>query len=375
MLMWGVSLAAWLVLGGCSDGSDSSGNAQDRTLRMNQIQVLGTHNSYHIEPRASILEVLSQFDPETALELEYTALPLAEQFDRGVRQIELDLFADPEGGLYAQRRGLLVVGQDPESGLPELDEPGMKVLHVQDIDFETHCLTFKLCLTQMRDWSDLNPGHLPIIVMIEGKEDAIPDPLDLGFVVPLPFGPAEVDAIDQEILSIFAPSRLIVPDDIRRGQDTLEQAVLNSGWLTLAEARGRFMFVFLNRSAARDAYLDGHPSLVGRVMFTNSSVGDADAAWVNVNNSLNDFQLIRNLVDAGYIVRTRADADTYQAREGDYSLQESAWASGGHTVSTDYVVPDPDYDSGYTAQVPGGFVARCNPVNAPMDCDSSLIAP
>ena len=366
---------ALVALAACSDDPDSPGRVQDRSLRMNQIQVLGTHNSYHIEPRASILEILATFDPQTAISLEYTALPLQEQLDRGVRQFELDVFADPQGGLYAQRRGLLVVGEDAESGLPELYEPGLKVLHVQDIDFETHCLTFQICLTQMRDWSNANPGHLPIIVMIEGKEEAIPDPLDLGFTVPLLFGSEEVAAIDREILDVFDRSRLIVPDDIRGDQDSLEQAVFTSGWPTLNEARGRFMFVFLNGDSARDAYLEGHPALAGRVMFTNSTPGEPDAAWMNRNSALLDPQGVRNLVAAGYIVRTRADFETFHARAGDYSLQEAAWASGGHTVSTDYVVPDPDYDTGYTAQVPGGFVARCNPITAPADCESSLIAP
>jgi hypothetical protein len=98
------------------------------------------------------LELLRIFDtPETADSLEYTALPLQEQFDHGVRQIELDIFADPEGGLYATRRGLILVdGANPESGIPELDEPGFKVLHIQDIDFETHCLTFHACLTTLK---------------------------------------------------------------------------------------------------------------------------------------------------------------------------------------------------------------------------------
>jgi hypothetical protein len=268
-----------------------------------------------------------------------------------------------------------VVGDDPVSGIPELDEPGLKVLHVQDIDFETHCLTFIDCLTTLKGWSDSNSGHLPITVMVEGKEEVIPDPLSLGFTIPLEFGPDEVAGIDREILEVFPASQLITPDDVRGERDTLEEAVLNGEWLTLAEARGRFMFVFLNRSAARDYYIEGHPSLRGRVMFVNSDEGKPEAAWFNVNSALEDDQRIRDLVTAGYLVRTRADEDTKQARDGDRSLQEAAFASGGQYVSTDYVVPNPDFGTGYFAEVPGGYVARCNPVSAPAGCDSSLIRP
>jgi hypothetical protein len=325
----------------CATESDPSAE-QDRVLRMNQIQVLGTHNSYHIQPRDSILEALAIFDsPETALELEYTALPLQEQFDHGVRQLELDIFADPAGGMYALRRGLIVVGDDHDPGLPELDEPGMKVLHVQDVDFETHCLTFIACLTELKDWSDTHRGHVPITVMIEAKEEVISDPLNLGFTIPLEFGPEELADVDEEILRVFTAARVITPDEVRGDYATLEEAVLNGGWPTLEQARGRVMFVFLNRSAARDHYIDGHPSLEGRVMFTNSVVGEPEAAWFNVNNALNDGEEIESLVAAGYIVRTRADEETRQAREDDYTLQEAAWASGGQFVSTDYVVRTP----------------------------------
>ncbi|MBW2627641.1 MAG: phosphatidylinositol-specific phospholipase C1-like protein [Deltaproteobacteria bacterium] len=370
-----VPLFSLFSLLGCTTDSDP-GDEQDKSLRMNEIQVLGTHNSYHIQPRDSILEGLATFDSqELADSLEYTALPLKEQFDRGVRQLEIDIFADPEGGLYALRRGLIVVNEDPVSGIPELDEPGLKVLHVQDIDFETHCLTFEACLTTLKEWSDANRGHLPIMVVVDTKDDVISDPLNLGFTIPLEFGPDELADIDREILAVFPPAQLITPDDVRGERDTLEEAVLNDGWLTLAEARERFMFILLNRGASRDHYIDGHPSLRGRVMFAEVAPGQPEAAWFRVDNSLNDGEELRELVAAGYLVRTRADADTQQAREDDYSLQEAAFASGGHTVSTDYVVPNPDFGTDYSAAVPGGYVARCNPISAPEECDSELIRP
>ncbi len=256
-----------------------------------------------------------------------------------------------------------------------MHEPGLKVLHTQDVDFETHCLTFEACLTSLKEWSDSNPGHVPITVMIEAKEEVIDDPLNLGFTIPLEFGPDELADLDNEILAVFPVTQLITPDDVRGESNTLEEAVLNEGWLTLAQARGRFMFAFLNRSAARDAYIAEHPSLRGRVMFTNSIRGQPEAAWFNINSALTDGEEIRDLAAAGYMVRTRADADTKQAREGDWSLQEAAFDSGGQFVSTDYVVPNSDFGTGYSAAVPGGYVARCNPISAPPDCDSDLIRP
>src|SRR5262249_35038943 len=71
--------------------------------RLNQIQVIGTHNSYHVAPAPAVLEWIASTGRRRAEGLDYTHRPLAEQFSRlGIRQIELDVFADPKGGLFAE---------------------------------------------------------------------------------------------------------------------------------------------------------------------------------------------------------------------------------------------------------------------------------
>src|SRR5262245_29756455 len=191
----------------------------DDCVALNQVQVLGTHNSYHIQPRPALLAALLAFSP-TFSSIEYTHVPLPQQFDeQGIRQIEIDVFADPMGGLYAHREGLAVIGQNPDSGIPALSQPGFKVLHLQDIDFETTCLTFVDCLQQVKSWSDAHPGHLPIMILVEAKDDLLPPVLD--FTIPVPIGVPEFAALDAEIRSVFPPEQLITPDDIRRGRPTL----------------------------------------------------------------------------------------------------------------------------------------------------------
>lgn len=360
-----------MTFAGC--GNDGDELVMDDVVRLNEIQVLGTHNSYHIQPQEPLFSALVLFDP-TFLGFEYTHPPLDQQFEfQGIRQIELDVFADPQGGLYSQRRALIALGQSPDSGLPELDEPGFKVLHVQDVDFETTCLTFVSCLQTVKTWSDGHPAHLPIMILVEVKEEVIPDPLNLGFTIPIVFGPAEFDALDTEIRSVFPPRQLITPDDVRKGMDSLEEAVLTTGWPTLRAARGRVLFALDNGGDKRDAYLEGHPALEGQVLFTNSIPGDADAAFVKLNDPIGDGETIREVVAQGYIVRTRADADTYEARSGDTRPREAALASGAQFVSTDYPVPDPDFGTGYFVEIPGGLVARCNPVNAPPACRDAAL--
>jgi hypothetical protein len=77
---------------------------------------------------------------------------------------------------------------------------------------------------------------------------------------------------------------------------------------------------------------------------------------------------IQSLVKQGFLIRTRADADTLEARSGDTTMRDAALASGAQFVSTDYPVPNPDFGTGFFVEIPGGTPARCNPINAPADC-------
>ena len=49
-------------------------------VRLNQVQVIGTHNSYHVVPGPALLSTFVNVDP-ASLEWEYTNRPLDEQFE------------------------------------------------------------------------------------------------------------------------------------------------------------------------------------------------------------------------------------------------------------------------------------------------------
>jgi len=355
------------LIGGCSESSNQNLATPAEPVLMNQLQYLGTHNSYHVQARDELFEILLAFIPDVAPTLEYTHVPLTEQFEsQGIRQIELDVFYDPEGGLYSEHQERTLFDEDPASGIDALSEPGFKVLHVQEIDYETTCYTFVSCLTEIKQWSDANPDHLPIMVLVEAKDEEIPDPLNLGFAIPLPIDAAALDAIDAEIRSVFPAEQIILPDDVRGAAVTLEMAVLEAGWPALPAARGKIIFALDNGGHIRDLYIEGHTSLEGRVLFTDSDPGTPEAAFIKQNNPLAEPGFIENRVSEGYLVRTRADADTLQARNNDTTQRDAALASGAHFISTDYPVPNLAF-SDYQVSIPGGNIARCNPVN-PGNC-------
>jgi hypothetical protein len=348
-----------------------SAAATGRDTRLNQIQVIGSHNSYHIEPNQAEFNLISLVaGPTAAGALHYTHAPLAEQFsDQRVRQIELDVFADPAGGRYATPLIRQFTGQSPEFD-PDMELPGTKVLHITDIDYHSTCVSFVTCLKAVRTWSRWHPRHAPIAILVEFKDTLdVPIP-GVPLVEPLPWTRDRMLDLEREIRSVFSRRDLITPDDIRRPGRTLEQSVLRHGWPTLSAARGKVMFLMDNSGVYRDRYVEGNPSLRHRILFTNSEPGRPDAAFIKRNDAVGSAADIRALVRQGYVVRTRADADTVQARTGDTTVRDAALASGAQWVSTDYPVPGiaDRFGTDYFAALPGLVPVRCNPVNAPSRC-------
>lgn len=357
-------------------GTDPTYARMQECVRLNQIQVIGSHNSYHLRGQEPFWTAFSNFVPDTARSLDYTHPPLANQFsDQAVRQIELDVATDPKGGRYATHRVLRVVNQPTKSTDPNLYKPGLKVIHEPEVDWETTCSTLRICLTQVRRWSAAHPTHAPMAVLLELKEDKTPDPLHLGFVSAQPFTAKDLNELDTTIRSEIPAKMLLTPDDLRGSAKTLPAAIRTKGWPTLAQARGKVMFLMDNEGSVRSLYLKGHENLAGRVLFTSSKPGEPSAAFVKENDPKGlKGQRIQQLVRDGFVVRTRADADTAEARSGDTSMRDAAFASGAQWVSTDYpTISDNHFGTPYFAAIPGGTVARCNPVNAPTGCESALL--
>src|SRR5262249_50458236 len=119
----------------------------------------------------------------------------------------------------------------------------------------------------------------------------------------------------------------------------------------------------------RAAFLQNRPSLQGRAMFVTADQLAPSAAVIKMDTP--DEATIHQLVQEGFIVRTRADADLVEARAHDVTRRDTALRSGAQIVSTDFEVAVPAIGGDYVVQTPGGTPARCNPVNAPKRCRPS----
>src|SRR4051794_939619 len=239
-------------------------------LRLNQIQVIGTHNSYHVAPPPAVLDLIAVTGKARAESLDYTHRPLPEQFDKlGIRQIELDVYADPKGGLFARpaardmvKKGGKDPGPDPNAA-GVFDKPGFKVLHVPDIDYLATVPTFAAGLQQVRDWSKAHPRHVPIMVLVELKEDVVP----LFPTKAVPFDADLLDAVDAEIRAAFKDDELVTPDAVRGRAKSLPEAIRAGGWPKLDAARGKVLFCLDNAGKLAELYAKDHAALSGRRMF------------------------------------------------------------------------------------------------------------
>jgi calcium-dependent phosphoinositide phospholipase C len=336
----------------------------DANLRVNDILTVGTHNSYKSAIPDPIMKLIRAFSPRNAAGLDYSHAPLKDQLDDGARAIEIDVAYDPKGGLYDDPAGAAMTGETLSDDFKDtMARPGFKVLHIQDIDFHAVCLTLVACLTELRDWSHAHPDHVPILVTMNAKDDSIPMP---NSVTPLKFDPEAFAALDAEVRSVFSPSEILTPDDVRGGAPTLRDAVLTKGWPTLGAARGKFLFALDEDGQKITDYIGDHTSLEGRVFFVNNGEDAPSSAYLTLNET-SDIPRITADVQKGYIVRTRADADTVEARSNDTSRRDKALASGAQYVSTDYMRADTRFGP-YIARMPDGVVAACNPARHPERC-------
>ena len=325
-------------------------------LRLNEIQVIGSHNSYKMEIDPELLNQIAAADQKLAASLDYSQLEIPAQLDLGLRKFELDVYYDPEGGRYLKPSGLLQIKNPKPYSTDELAYPGFKVMHIQDIDFRSRCPRLENCIKQIVTWSQNHPRHLPIYITINAKDDVIDLP---GFVKPLAFDDAAWNDLDQTLMQGFG-NKLYTPDEFRGELDSLSDAVAK-GWPSLASMRGRVIVVLDHGGEKLKGYIADHPALRGRAMFVNALEGTAEAAIRIVNDPIADFDRIQDLVRQGYIVRTRSDADTLEARTGDSTRRDRAFASGAQIISTDYYQPDLRF-SDFQVEFPNGALVRCNPV-------------
>ncbi len=369
------------AIAGAASAEDLPGGDPREALSLSAFQIVGTHNSYHIEPPREVFDLMVETDYRESASwpahqlipaLSYTHLPIEKQLDLGIRLFELDIHDDPEGGRFARQgvyeylrgRGARFDFELDPDGV--LQRPGMKVFHAADTDVRSHCLAFRTCLGIIKAWSDAHPGHFPVFIQLETKETS--KPAVAGAYEPAaeaPFTPESWERLHAEIFAVLPIGRVVTPRDVQGSYASVNEAVRQRGWPALSELRGKILFLLLDEDAKQRDYTEfatspGHEM----VLFPSLGRNDPHTGWLRRDNpKASD---IGRRVREGFLVYTRADKHTDAARDEDFAQRDRALLSGAQLVATDFPVPDPRY-SDYSVSISGRYVG-CSRAYAPQQC-------
>ena len=310
----------------------------DANLRVAQLQVVGTAESYKLRPDTSLMRLIRMGSKKDAEALDYGHGTIESQLNADVRALSFDVAFDPKGGAYKSPAGAsMAMDLLDDSYVAAMSKPGFKAIHVLDVDYNSSCIALTDCLKQVAAWSKAHPRHLPIVITLRTNDAKTPMP---GATKPVACDGAALDALDTEIHAAFAADQVITPDQVQGNYATLREAVLAHNWPKLGAARGKVMFVLDDTSDKTRAYQGNRKSLEGRTLFVATDEASPAAAFVSLADPVKDGGRIARAVKSGFMVVTRADADTREARANSVARRDAAFASGAQVVMTDFAVAD-----------------------------------
>ncbi|HUE64531.1 MAG TPA: Ca2+-dependent phosphoinositide-specific phospholipase C [Rhizomicrobium sp.] len=337
----------------------------DANLHLNEIQLVGTAESYKLRPSSAMLGLIRIGSAEDAKELDFAEPPIAEQLELGARSLEFDVAYDPKGGLYSHPAGAsMAMELVSDQYVHDMSQPGFKVIHILDIDFNSSCLTLANCLGVVALWSRAHPDHLPIIIALRTNDDRTPMP---GATHPQMFDAAAFDALDRAIQKVFRQDEIITPDKVRGNSPSLRQAVEAKGWPSLGASRGKVLFLLDDSKEKVDLYRGARPSLEKRVMFISTDPKSPAAAFMTVEDPAKAAGQISQAVRAGLMVHTYADAGTKEARASNTARRDKAFASGAQIISTDFIRADTGIGK-YEVRLAKGHAGQCGVLFVPKRC-------
>jgi hypothetical protein len=328
----------------------------DANVRLDQIQVVGTAHSAKQKPEGAVMRLIRMGGKDGAQALDFGQPALSAQLDNDVRVLRFSVVHDPQGGRFRHPAAASMAMTLLDDGyVAAMSKPGFKVLPVPDVDYRTSCLALAACLKEVADWSAAHPGHLPITIVIHTIANKTPIP---GATRPLPIDAAALAALDGEVRAAFAPDRMITPAAVRGDYPSLRAAAAAHHWPLLGQGRGKVMVVLEG---------DGAAAYRGDAMFKAAATPAADVAVLSLDDPRAARRRIAAALDAGLMVITRADEDTREARAGDTSRRDSAFATGAQLVLTDFLMPDPAVGT-YQVSLAVDPQARCGRQLAPEHC-------
>ncbi|MBQ7044306.1 MAG: hypothetical protein IJN78_06830 [Clostridia bacterium] len=278
-------------------------------VKLNEIAVMGTHNSYQLLgtlPKQGLMKTLQIIsfglvENKAVFEMD----TFTEQLEQGIRNLEIDIeTVDDEGDV------------------------SFIVTHKAIIDNVSSAYNLAKGLEEIAMWSDNNPGHLPVYLLIEPKDDvpSINNMKNFSLEYAL-----ELDKVLRQVLG----DRLFTPQQVMGDYESFEAMRKADGWPTLKESAGKII-VLLHTCDVTQEYIDTDTSIKTQAMFPMLLFGDIDkpyASFILDNDPVIASENNKKTVDENNLmVRTRAD-DYPDFSDERY---KSADSCGSHIITTDY---------------------------------------
>ncbi len=282
----------------------------DSGIKFNEIIFLGTHNSYQT-PNTAITKKLFRnlseltFGLVSSEALKFYSPTLTQQLNTGIRSLEMDIETFDRNG-----------------------EISFTCMHSPYFEMTTSCYDFELAMKEIVLWSDNNPNHLPITIIIEPKTSFIPLEdmkfFNLGYVKEF-----------ENVLRKSLGDKLFTPADMLRDYSSFGEMRAADDWCKVKDMLGK-VIILLHETNVTENYINLDPSVKSQLMFPMLREKDIDRDCTSfiLSNKPNELLEISDEVinEKKIIVRTRADKFTEITED----RLEGALRSGAQIVSTDY---------------------------------------
>lgn len=250
---------------------------ENNTLRLNEIQFLATHNSFKKLPNKLLTKPLEPFSRGVKNGY-YGYDSLTQQLNKGMRGLELDIT------MYGDK---------------------IVLVHNTTNDWRTNGVDFALALEEIKIWSDLNPGHIPLNIMIQVRN---------GWSAYnhkyRKFSYDDIVKFDKLMSDTFGDSRIIKPSDVIGERDSVRQGVEQDGWPLLSECRGKVFFsILFDQEKNAEHYVNISPSFQTQRAFIYGRVEKVEdyTAIILADDVRKNATALAELVAKNYILRSRID--------------------------------------------------------------------
>ncbi len=279
-------------------------------VKLNEIAILGTHNSYQRLATAETRFAMNIIDTITFKKaglntFDFEMDTLTEQLEMGIRNVEIDI-----------------------ETLDKDDKIEFKVTHNSFVDNASSAYDFTKALQEIKMWSDNNPEHIPVIIIVEPK----------SFVVEIngmkKFSLEYAKELDKIVGDTLGDS-LLTPEDMLRDYQSFKEMRENDDWISLKEAQGKIL-VLLHDCDVTESYIALDETIKTQKMFPMLRYDDRNESYTSFILENDAFRAnerkAENIDESSLIVRTRADVYPEYSDER-YEVIETC---GSQIITTDF---------------------------------------